>query len=74
MNSKLLQIVISFDHTGSMTAVLQTVKRNITDLLNNTFSKYKNIQISIMVHGNLCDKPQDRFEFFPFTNNIQALV
>lgn len=27
-----------------------------------------------MVHGNLCDKPQDRFEFFPFTNNIQALV
>lgn len=46
----------------------------MSELLTGTFGKYPRISISILVHGNLCDKAIDRLQYIPFTSDIPALV
>lgn len=51
---------IAVDCTGSMSSVLATVRRNLQQLLQQTFGKHANIRISIMFFGDYCDPASDQ--------------
>lgn len=52
-----LDLVFSFDDTGSMHTVRQVVRRNISALVNSLFSKIPKLRIGIIIHNDYCDIP-----------------
>jgi hypothetical protein len=55
MASSNLDIVFSFDTTGSMSSCLGQVRNKIVDIVNNLFTTIPNLNIAIINHGDYCD-------------------
>lgn len=53
-----VDIVFSFDTTGSMNGYLKEVRNNLKTITKELFSKISNIRIGIIAHGDYCDKSQ----------------
>lgn len=53
-----VDIVFSFDTTGSMNGYLKEVQKNLKEITKELFSKLPNIRIAIIAHGDYCDKSQ----------------
>ena len=53
-----VDIVFSFDTTGSMNGYLKEVRENLKSITKELFSKISNIRIAIIAHGDYCDKSQ----------------
>lgn len=49
-------ILISFDTTGSMSACIKQVRRNVVQLVTELF-QFKDTRIGIITHGDYCDNP-----------------
>lgn len=67
-----LDIAISFDTTGSMYSVLATVRRDIKDTVRELFRQFgdKKLRISIIAHGDYCDKNNPyTIKVLDFTND-----
>ncbi|KAH3817172.1 uncharacterized protein LOC127880582 [Dreissena polymorpha] len=52
----LMELVISFDTTGSMYGVLDSVRAQIQDLVQRLQADIPGIRISIIAHGDYCDE------------------
>lgn len=51
----MLDMVIAFDTTGSMSAYIEAVKEHITDLIPKLFAANPKLKISIVAFGDYCD-------------------
>lgn len=55
INNK-MDLVISFDTTGSMYPVLAQVRREVEEFVKNMFKEFTDLRLSIIAHGDYCDK------------------
>lgn len=62
-----LEVVISFDDTGSMSSVRKQVRQRAVELVKKLFSLNKNIRIGIIIHNDYCD--HDTIQHLPLTEN-----
>lgn len=53
----LVDVVFSFDTTGSMASVISSVRSNLTSTVDRLFATVEGIRIGIIVHGDYCDFP-----------------
>lgn len=54
-DSKPTDYVIAFDCTGSMAGYIESVKKHVTELVNELFDKTKDLRIKIVAFGDYCD-------------------
>lgn len=50
-------VVFSFDTTGSMSSVIQSVKQNLAETVDRLFLEIPGIRIGLIAHGDYCDFP-----------------
>ena len=50
-------IVFSFDTTGSMASVIDSIRKNLSETIEKLFTDVPGIRIGIIVHGDYCDFP-----------------
>ena len=62
-----LELVISFDDTGSMSSVRRLVRNNITKLVDEVFKHVPTIRIGIIIHNDYCD--HDTIQFMDLTDD-----
>lgn len=55
MEKKKMDLVVSFDTTGSMFPVLSQVRREVESFVNTMFSEFSDLRIGIIAHGDYCD-------------------
>lgn len=67
-----MDIVISFDDTGSMSSVRRQVRQKAVLLVKELFGLNKAIRIGIIIHNDYCDK--DTIQHLPLTNNETKIV
>ena len=53
----LCDVVFSFDTTGSMSSVIESVRNNLQKTIERLFQEIKGIRIGIISHGDYCDYP-----------------
>jgi hypothetical protein len=53
-----IDVVISFDTTGSMYPCLTQVRRNINDTVRRLHDDIPNLRVGIIAHGDYCDGPR----------------
>ncbi len=53
----LLDVIFSFDTTGSMSPVIKSVRKNLTDTVDRLYAELPGIRIGILVHGDYSDYP-----------------
>ena len=54
--TKKIDLVVSFDTTGSMYPVLTQVRKEIEVFVKETFNKFTDLRLGIIAHGDYCDK------------------
>lgn len=77
-----IEVVFSFDTTGSMYPCLTQVRRNIGDMVERLFAEIPNIRIGIIAHGDYCDADiyvtktlditTDRDKICNFVRNVES--
>lgn len=55
MKSESIEVVFSFDTTGSMYPCLTQVRRTVADTVSRLFRDVPNVRIGIIAHGDYCD-------------------
>lgn len=63
-----LDIVISFDDTGSMSSVRKQVRHNVNDLVKKLFINIPKLRVGCIIHNDYCDAPRHIF-VQDFTSN-----
>lgn len=62
LNDSMLDMVIAFDTTGSMSAYIEAVKLNIKELIPKLFEQNSNLRIGLVAFGDYCDMlSKDKF-------------
>ncbi len=51
-----MDLVVSFDTTGSMYPVLSQVRNQVVSFVNDMFNNIDDIRVGIIAHGDYCDK------------------
>jgi hypothetical protein len=54
----LCDVVFSFDTTGSMRSVIDSVRTNLTSTVDRLFKEVDGIRIGLLAHGDYCDYPE----------------
>jgi hypothetical protein len=67
-----LDLVISFDDTGSMSSVRKQVRNNVSNLVKTLFSQMEGVRVGIIIHNDYCDMPQHIF-VQDFTTDIDTI-
>lgn len=71
---KELDVLITFDTTGSMYPCLTQVRRRVEDVVRRLVSDHPRIRIAIMAHGDYCDARTSYVtKFINFTSDIAAI-
>ncbi len=78
-NDKVLDMVIAFDTTGSMSSYIKQVKDHVTKLIPSLFNDNPNLKLSIVAFGDYCDmKSKDNFgkayQVLNLTNDIKKIT
>lgn len=68
-----LDLVITFDTTGSMSPAIAQVRRNTAALVRRMGEIAPGIRIAVCAHGDYCDGPR-RTTWLDFTTNIEAIA
>lgn len=69
-----IDIAFSFDTTGSMYPCLAEVRRNMVATVNALFSDIPNLRISIIAHGDYCDrKTSYTIKFLDFSSDRREI-
>ena len=55
MNNK-IDLLVSFDTTGSMYPVLAQVRREVEEFVKTMFKEFTDLRLGIIAHGDYCDK------------------
>lgn len=69
-----LQVVFSFDTTGSMAAALTEVRTRISEMLKRLQDDIPGVTNSVVAHGDYCDAATYITKHVDFTNNLASLV
>lgn len=74
--SEELDLVISFDDTGSMSSVRKQVRHHVNELVNQLFGDIPNLRVGIIIHNDYCDMPQHMYvqDFTKDRRSIEAFV
>lgn len=67
-----VDVVFSFDTTGSMSSVIESVRNNLKETVERLFADIEGIRIGIIVHGDYCDYPKMMWVLQP-TNNVEEI-
>lgn len=67
-----LDIIFSFDDTGSMSSVRRQVRQKINSLVNNLAANIPGIRIGIIIHNDYCDYPRHIFSM-DFTQDVKQI-
>lgn len=67
-----LDIVISFDDTGSMSSVRRQVRSQIQSLVDQLFKIIPNLRIGIIIHNDYCDR--DLVQRLELTSDKQNII
>jgi hypothetical protein len=69
-----IEIVISFDTTGSMAHLLDEVKNKVQEIIQRLFMDIPSMKICVMAHGDYCDeKVFYLLKKVDFTNDVGSL-
>ncbi|KAL8586202.1 hypothetical protein ACOMHN_021469 [Nucella lapillus] len=69
---KPVDVVFSFDTTGSMYSCLDQVRSKLKECCTRLIQDIRNIRIGIMAHGDYCD--EDVIRSVDLTSDVQALL
>jgi hypothetical protein len=67
-----MEVVISFDDTGSMSSVRKQVRQRITELVKQLFTLNPTTRIGIIIHNDYCDS--DTIQHLDLTNNEKEII
>ena len=75
----MLDMVIAFDTTGSMSAYIGDVKKHVTELIPKLLDANPNMRIGIVAFGDYCDmESKDKFgrayQVLPLTDNKKKVI
>lgn len=70
----MIDIVISFDTTGSMFPCLAEVRRKVSDFITTLFNDIPDLQIGIIAHGDYCDVTTYITEQYPLSSDKRELI
>ena len=75
----MLDMVIAFDTTGSMSAYIDDVRSQVADLIPRLFKDNKDLRLSIVAFGDYCDmKSKNEFgnayQCLPLTDNENDII
>lgn len=65
---KQIDLVVSFDTTGSMYPVLAQVRREVEQFVKEMFNEFTDLRLGVIAHGDYCDKDN------PYTIRIMDLT
>ena len=51
-----MEVMFSFDTTGSMSGCIAEVKTKVEEIITRLFTDIPGLRISVMAHGDYCDK------------------
>lgn len=69
-----VDIVFSFDTTGSMYSLLSTIQQRLRECVTRLMADIPNIQIGIMAHGDYCDEHLYVLRQHDLSPNVSDLV
>ncbi len=70
-----IEVVFSFDTTGSMYPCLSQTRKTIKENVNRLFKEVPNIRIGIIAHGDYCDRHSSYVtKHFDLSDNPTAMV
>jgi hypothetical protein len=67
-----LDLLISFDDTGSMSSVRKQVRTRVNELVGELFKENPGMRVGIIIHNDYCDMPKHIF-VQDFTNNLEQI-
>ena len=75
----MLDMVIAFDTTGSMSAYIGDVKNHVTELIPKLLDANPNMRIGIVAFGDYCDMKDadtfgDAYQVLPLTNDKEKVI
>ena len=76
-----IDILVSFDTTGSMYPCLAEVRRKVSELVEKLFAKISGLRMGVIAHGDYCDQGRsyvikmldltsDRRQIVEFVKNV----
>lgn len=80
---KKVDVVVSFDTTGSMYPCLTQVRRRVNEMVDRLFREIPNLRVGIIAHGDYCDRhstyvtkslelTSDRNRLYRFVSDVPA--
>lgn len=80
---KNVDVVVSFDTTGSMYPCLTQVRRRINEMVDRLFREITNLRVGVIAHGDYCDRhstyvtktlelTSDRNRLYRFVSDVPA--
>lgn len=74
-----LDMIIAFDTTGSMSAYIDAVRKEVSDLVPRLFKNNDDLRLGIVAFGDYCDMENaqefgDAYQCLPLTDNENALI
>jgi predicted DNA-binding WGR domain protein len=74
MSATPIEVVFSFDTTGSMYPCLTQVRRNVKGTVTRLFEEIPGIRIGIIAHGDYCDKNSTYVtKHLPLSDDVDAI-
>lgn len=67
-----LDLVISFDDTGSMSSVRKQVRNHVNELVKKLFNDIPKLRVGVIIHNDYCDMPSHIFTL-DFTTNLSEI-
>jgi hypothetical protein len=75
MKGNKLDLVVSFDTTGSMYPVLGQVRSKVEEFIGDIFSSYDDLRLAVIAHGDYCDRDNPyTIRIMDFTTDKNALA
>ncbi|XP_062610878.1 uncharacterized protein LOC134272693 [Saccostrea cucullata] len=71
---KNVEVVFSFDTTGSMASYLNKVRENLQETCRRLLQDIPNIRVGLIAHGDYCDQNTYVIRQLDLTSNVQELV
>ncbi len=69
-----MEIVFSFDTTGSMGSCIGEVRNKVTETIARLFADIPGLKIAVFAHGDYCDSHTYVTKYVDFTNNQKKLT
>jgi hypothetical protein len=68
-----LDLLISFDDTGSMSSVRKQVRTNVNSLVGQLYESIPGLRVGVIVHNDYCDAPRHMF-VMDFTTSLSEVT